>query len=72
MAAGVNSTMRYLGGVVGVAILGRSLDLSEDRAHILGEHRTMLAVFAAALFVGLLCAATLPRRAIRSAPAHSV
>jgi MFS family permease len=69
MAAGVNSTMRYLGGVIGVAILGRSLDLAGDRAHILGEHRGMLAVFGGALLVGLVCAVTLPGRAIRSVPA---
>ncbi len=69
MAAGVNSTMRYLGGVVGVAILGRSLDLAGDPAHILGEHRDMLAVFGGALLVGLVCAVTLPGRSIRPVPA---
>lgn len=69
MAAGVNSTMRYLGGVIGVAILGRSLDLAGDRAHILGEHRGMLAVFGGALLVGLVCAVALPGRSIRSVPA---
>lgn len=30
------------GGVVGIGIHGRSLDLSEDRAHILGEQRSGL------------------------------
>jgi hypothetical protein len=35
--------MRYLGGVVGVALLGRLVDLAGDRAAVLGEHRTVLA-----------------------------
>ncbi len=62
MAAGASSTMRYLGGITGVAILGRLLDLSGDRGDIISEHRTMLAVFAATLLVGLACAALLPGR----------
>ncbi len=69
MAAGVNSTMRYLGGVIGVAILGRSVELAGDRAHILAEHRGMLAVFGAALLIGLGCAASLPGRSVRPVPA---
>jgi MFS family permease len=67
MAAGVSSTMRYLGGITGVAVLGRVLDLSSDRDAIISEHHTMLAVFAATLLVGLACAALLPGR--RPAPA---
>lgn len=62
MAAGVSSTMRYLGGIIGIAILGRLLDLSGDRGDIISEHRTMLVVFAATLLVGLVCAALLPGR----------
>jgi MFS family permease len=69
MAAGVNSTMRYLGGVIGVAILGRSLDLAGDRAHILAEHHGMLTVFGAALAIGLACASTLPGRSSQPVPA---
>lgn len=68
MAAGVSSTMRYLGGIIGIAILGRLLDLSGDRGDIISEHRTMLAVFAATLLVSLACAALLPRR--RPAPSE--
>jgi MFS family permease len=67
MAAGVSSTMRYLGGITGVAVLGRVLDLSGDRDAIMSEHHTMLAVFAVTLLVGLACAALLPGR--RPAPA---
>ena len=55
-AAGISSTMRYLGGV---ALLGRLVHLDGDRAAVLGEHRTVLAVFAAALVAGLACALAL-------------
>lgn len=61
MAAGVNSTMRYLGGVVGVGLLGRLLDVDGGHAEILAEHRVMLGVFGAALLVGLVCSVLLPR-----------
>jgi hypothetical protein len=39
MAAGVASTMRYLGAVAGIAVLGRVLDLDGSRARVLAEHR---------------------------------
>ena len=68
MAAGVNSTMRYLGGIIGVAILGRSLDLAGDRTRILAEHHGMVAVFGAALAIGLACAITLPGRSVQPVP----
>jgi EmrB/QacA subfamily drug resistance transporter len=71
MAAGVSSTMRYLGGITGVAILGRLLDLSGDRGDIISEHHTMLAVFAATLVVGLACAMLLPGRSLRATPSES-
>lgn len=64
-AAGIGSTMRYLGGVVGVALLGRLVDLTGDRPAVLGEHRTILGVFAGALVAGLACAVALPGRSAR-------
>jgi EmrB/QacA subfamily drug resistance transporter len=67
-AAGIGSTMRYLGGVVGVALLGRLVHLDGDRAAVLGEHRTVLAVFASALVAGLACAVVLPRRSASREP----
>ena len=67
-AAGIGSTMRYLGGVVGVALLGRLVDLGDDRATVLGEHRTVLGVFAVALAGGLACALALPRRSVSRDP----
>lgn len=62
MAAGMGSTMRYLGAVIGIALLGRLLDLDGSRGQVLAEHRTVLAVFAVTLVGSLLCAAVLPRR----------
>jgi MFS family permease len=68
MAAGVGSTMRYLGAVAGIAMLGRVLDLEGTRPQVLAEHRAVLAVFAVTLAVSLVCAAVLPGRAT-TAPA---
>ena len=64
--------MRYLGGVVGVALLGRLVDLGGDRAAILAEHRTVLVVFAVALLGAVVCAVVLPRRTMSSAPTGGV
>lgn len=66
MAAGVGSTMRYLGAVAGIALLGRLLDLDGSRAQVLAEHRAVLDVFAVVLVASLACAAVLPRRQARA------
>ena len=63
MAAGVASTMRYLGGIAGIAVLGLMLDVSGTRAEVIGEHRTLMAIFAGVLVVSVFCAALLPTRA---------
>jgi MFS family permease len=60
MAAGVGSTMRYLGGVAGIAFLGRTLDLHGTRAAVLAEHHHLVEVFLGVLVLGLLCATRLP------------
>lgn len=62
MAAGIGSTMRYLGGIVGVAVLSLMLDVHVPRDDIVAEHRLLMTVFAAALVLGLVCAALLPSR----------
>jgi MFS family permease len=67
-AAGIGSTMRYLGGVVGVALLGRLVDLSGDRSAVLAEHRSVLGVFAVASACALAGAAALPRQAVARDP----
>ena len=63
MAAGVGSTMRYLGGLVGVAVLSVLLDVHGTRSDVVSEHRTLMVVFVGALLVGLVCAVLLPGRA---------
>lgn len=62
MAAGVSSTMRYLGGVAGIALLGQLLDLNGSNGQIVSEHHAMVAVFAGVLGAGLVCALLLPGR----------
>jgi len=62
MAAGVSSTMRYLGGVAGIALLGQLLDLDGSTDQIVSEHHTMVGVFAAVLGAGLVCSLLLPGR----------
>lgn len=67
MAAGVSSTMRYLGGVAGIALLGRLLDLQGGAAVVRDSHHTVVTVFSGVLVLGLVCAALLPGR--QAAPA---
>ncbi|AKT38031.1 MFS transporter [Chondromyces crocatus] len=69
MAAGVTTTMRYIGGVGGVSVLG--LVLSESRAPELvhGEHATAMMVFCVALLLATGCARLLPGRAGSQVPA---
>lgn len=62
MAAGVSSTMRYLGGVTGIAFLGRALDLHSTRQALLAEHHHVVEVFLGVLVLGLVCAIRLPHR----------
>ena len=62
MAAGVSSTMRYLGGVAGIAYLGRALDLDGSAAAVRDSHHAVVAVFCGVLVIGLGCAALLPGR----------
>jgi EmrB/QacA subfamily drug resistance transporter len=63
MAAGVSSTMRYLGGIVGIAILGRVLDVSGSPAAVVVDHRMLLTLFCGVLVVTVGCSALLGRRA---------
>ncbi len=60
MAAGVGSTMRYLGGVTGIAFLGRAVDLHGTRTAVLAEHHHVVEVFLGVLVLGLLFALRLP------------
>jgi MFS family permease len=66
MAAGVGSSMRYLGGIAGVAVLGRVLDLGGSRAQVLDTHRAVAGIYLGVLLVTLVCAAGLGARESRS------
>ncbi|MFL6089348.1 MAG: MFS transporter [Aeromicrobium sp.] len=65
MAAGIGSTMRYLGGIIGVAILGHGLDVSGAPNAVIGQHHLLLTIFAAVLVGTLGCAALLGSRPVR-------
>jgi EmrB/QacA subfamily drug resistance transporter len=60
MAAGLMTTLRYLGGVLGIAILGLVLGSGVDAT--LSRHRTAMAIFAASFALSVLASLGLPRR----------
>jgi len=62
MAAGVGSTMRYLGGIVGIALLGRVIDGAGSVDAVLAQHNLLLTVFVGVLIATVGCAALLGRR----------
>ncbi len=62
MAAGVSSTMRYLGGIVGIALLGRVIDGAASVDAVLAQHNLLLSVFVGVLAVTVVCAALLGRK----------
>ena len=62
MAAGVSSTMRYLGGIVGIALLGRVIDGAGSVEAVLDQHNLLLSIFVGVLAATIACAALLGRR----------
>jgi len=62
MAAGLTSTMRYIGGIAGVTVLGLVLTDRPAPDVVMQEHGTAMTIFCVALLVTLGCAAMLPRR----------
>jgi EmrB/QacA subfamily drug resistance transporter len=60
MAAGLMTTLRYVGGVCGVAVLGLVLGAGADAT--LSRHRAAMVIFAAALALSALASLGLPRR----------
>lgn len=69
MAAGLTSTMRYLGGIAGLTVLGLVLTESPAPEIVRREHTTSLVIFCASLVVTLGCAALLPGRLPPPVPA---
>ena len=61
MAAGLMSTTRYLGGVIGIAVLGSLLPQGAAAAS-LSQHHAAMAVFGCALAASVLATLALPRR----------
>jgi len=64
IASGILSTCRYLGGVVGVSVLGLLLSTS-DAVPTLANYHTALRIFAGALLVAGVAALRLPGRGTR-------
>jgi MFS family permease len=62
MAAGLTSTLRYLGGVAGLAILGGLQTDRKEPLLALSEHHAALWVFGLALLAAAACAWFLPTR----------
>lgn len=58
MAAGVTSTMRYLGGILSILVLGAVL--GSDDAVSVARHAVMIRLFTAAIFVSALMSLGLP------------
>ncbi len=66
MAAGLTSTLRYMGAVAGVAILGIVLSDTTVAATVEREHRTALGCFCLALLLSAVCSFALPSRKVAS------
>jgi len=63
MAAGVSSTMRYLGGIASILVLGAVL--GSDDVVSLARHDTMIWLFTSAVVLSALLSLRLPRKAER-------
>lgn len=61
MAAGIASTLRYVGGVAGVTVLSMVLTDRLGADVVLHEHRLAMTIFCVSLFLGICCAFLLPR-----------
>jgi MFS family permease len=62
MAAGLTSTLRYLGGIAGLALLGGLQTDNPEPALALAEHHAALWLFGGALVAAAVCAWLLPNR----------
>ncbi|MCE5288624.1 MAG: MFS transporter [Nocardiaceae bacterium] len=63
MAAGATSTLRYLGGVIGIAILGLFLNDTAGPVAVLNDHRILLGFYCASVVLSGLSALALPAKA---------
>jgi EmrB/QacA subfamily drug resistance transporter len=69
MAAGLTSTMRYIGGIAGLTVLGLVLTDNPAGEVVAREHTTAASLFCGALVLTLGCAAMLPGRSAAAARA---
>lgn len=67
MAAGLSSTMRYLGGIAGVTVLGIAFR-DPDPARLESQHAFAVGIFIAAFVASAACALALPSRSSRHGP----
>ena len=56
--------MRYLGGIVGIVLLGRVIDGAASVDAVLAQHNLLLNLFVGVLIVTVVCAALLGRRPV--------
>ena len=70
MAAGLTSTMRYIGGIAGLTVLGLVLTDNPAGEVVAREHTTAISLFCGALVLTLGCATMLPGRSTRSTAAE--
>ncbi|WP_437603928.1 MFS transporter [Sorangium sp. So ce590] len=69
MAAGLTSTMRYMGGIAGLTVLGLVLTDHPAGDVVMREHTMATSIFGAALLLTIGCAFLLPGRAAAPAAA---
>ncbi|KYF90142.1 MFS transporter permease [Sorangium cellulosum] len=69
MAAGLTATMRYVGGIAGLTVLGLVLTDRPAGDVVMREHTMATSIFGAALLLTLGCALLLPNRAAAPAAA---
>jgi EmrB/QacA subfamily drug resistance transporter len=67
MAAGLTSTLRYIGGIAGLTVLGLVLTDSPAADVVAREHTTAISLFCGALVLTLGCATMLPGRSAAAA-----
>lgn len=68
MAAGLTSTMRYVGGIAGLTVLGLVLTDAPAAEIVVREHTTALSIFAGSLIFTLGLALLLPGRIAAAGP----
>lgn len=61
MASGLASTLRYVGGIAGVTVLGMVLSDQSATEVVMHEHRVAIVMFSVSLVLAMVCAFLLPR-----------